>query len=483
MTKPRLSRLSTKFGRDLQRGVAVLQRSIKVADDGAHPAAVVQRFRVLRIEPDRGVEIHDGAREIVVLGVELAAPVECGGIVRIGAELAVEVLDRCRVLGRDCRGRREVRPRVAAVWQAEPPRARRCRLRRRFGFWNHRFHFRDHHRPRPGVAGAAAVARRRGSCGSSRGDLAGLPRRTRNPKPATTKARAPAAPASRAITPIRVRLKTSSAVSSGDPELADQFVDKQTMLAAGIVDDGARRRGIHHQRAGRSIDGSKARGHRAKAPLERISPRRIENGDLDPGAPRVHFLENCIQADAVAPHVGLGPDLSVNRDDIALPGRLDGVAAEEHQRDRARRDLAVEAIERAAAFRLWKDSPTTSTSNPTLASLQALGQARARPSTAPSTGNRHRDNSHCRRSRPAAGPSRPAEPRRRAPADASMTVKTTIQSKRMVMLRNFLCFPGHVLVAFAYRNRSPKASGRAVDKPAAPDRFEVDHSQIRFQKQ
>ena len=157
-------------------------------------------------------------------------------------------------------------------------------------------------------------------------------------------------------------------------KLTDEFVDEQAMLAAGVVDDGARRRGVHHQRAGRGIDRGKSGRHRPKAPLERISPRRIEHGDLDLGAAAVHLLEDRIETDAVAAHVRLGPDLSVDRNDVALPRRLDGVAAEEHQGDRAGLDLAVEAIEGACASPSFERFSATSTSKPMPVSPQLVGQ-------------------------------------------------------------------------------------------------------------
>ena len=149
------------------------------------------------------------------------------------------------------------------------------------------------------------------------------------------------------------------------------------MLAPGVVDDGARRRGVHHQRAGRGIDRSKSGRHRPKAPLERISPRRIEHGDFDLGAAAIHLLEDGVETDAVAADVRLGPDLSIDRNDVALPRRLDGVAAEEHQGDRAGLDLAVEAIEGASSSRLSKGSPQHRRRSRCLACRNSSARARA----------------------------------------------------------------------------------------------------------
>ena len=59
----------------------------------------------------------------------------------------------------------------------------------------------------------------------------------------------------------------------------------------------------------------------------------------------VHLAQEQIETVAVTPHVGLGPDLRIHRNDIGLPVGLDAVAAEKKQRGRAGLDLAIEAID------------------------------------------------------------------------------------------------------------------------------------------
>jgi hypothetical protein len=47
---------------------------------------------------------------------------------------------------------------------------------------------------------------------------------------------------------------------------------------------------------------------------------------------RIHFLEDRVHTDAIAPNVRLGPYLRVDRDDVRLFERLNSKAAEKHHR-------------------------------------------------------------------------------------------------------------------------------------------------------
>src|SRR5207245_7450432 len=86
----------------------------------------------------------------------------------------------------------------------------------------------------------------------------------------------------------------------------------------------------------------------AEPALERVAPGGIDQRDLDAGAAGVELAEHGFEADAVAAHVGFGPDLRIDRQQVALPRRLDAEAAEEHQGHRPRLDLAVELVESTA---------------------------------------------------------------------------------------------------------------------------------------
>src|SRR5690606_13085257 len=79
--------------------------------------------------------------------------------------------------------------------------------------------------------------------------------------------------------------------------------------------------------------------------LERVAARGVEQRDFHARAAAVDLAENGFEAEAVAAHVGLGPDLRVDRQDVALPRRLNAKAAEEDQRGGAWLDAAVEFIE------------------------------------------------------------------------------------------------------------------------------------------
>jgi hypothetical protein len=103
--------------------------------------------------------------------------------------------------------------------------------------------------------------------------------------------------------------------------------------------------GVHHDGALRHTGWGKAAGDGTEAALEGVSSRSVENCDFDGSALLVHLAQEQIETVAVAPHVGLGPDLRIDRDDKGLPVGLDAIAAEEKQRRRAGLYLAIEAIE------------------------------------------------------------------------------------------------------------------------------------------
>mgnify|MGYP003694759669 CR=1 FL=1 len=60
---------------------------LQVADHGAGPAAVVEGFDVLGVQPQRGVEVLDGKIVGALAGIDLSAPVERAGVVGIVGEL------------------------------------------------------------------------------------------------------------------------------------------------------------------------------------------------------------------------------------------------------------------------------------------------------------------------------------------------------------------------------------------------------------
>src|SRR6185503_8962594 len=96
--------------------------------------------------------------------------------------------------------------------------------------------------------------------------------------------------------------------------LGKQLLHELAAALPGLV--GSRRK--DHQRTGRSVDWRETGGHRAKAALERIWARSIDNSDLYPRTMRIHVLEDRVHADAVTPNVRLGPDLRVDGDDVGL---------------------------------------------------------------------------------------------------------------------------------------------------------------------
>src|SRR5262249_57588488 len=71
-------------GPNFQGPVAIPHRRLQLAEDGARPAAVVERLGILRIEPDDFVEVLDRTPKVSVLRIELTALVISGAIVGIG---------------------------------------------------------------------------------------------------------------------------------------------------------------------------------------------------------------------------------------------------------------------------------------------------------------------------------------------------------------------------------------------------------------
>ena len=122
---------------------------------------------------------------------------------------------------------------------------------------------------------------------------------------------------------------------------------------------------LRHTRRG------KAAGDGTEAALEGVSSRSVENCDFDSSALLVHLAQEQIETVAVAPHVGLGPDLRIDGDDIGLPVGLDAIAAEEYQRRRAGLDLAIEAIEGRAHGLFGEVLPNIDLET---ASLEFIGQ-------------------------------------------------------------------------------------------------------------
>jgi hypothetical protein len=120
------------------------------------------------------------------------------------------------------------------------------------------------------------------------------------------------------------------------------------VIAAAIADDRAQSRRIHHQRAARCDHRSEPGGEAAEPAFERIAAGCVQKRNLDAGAAAVDLAQHGLEAEAVAAHVGLGPDLGIDRDHVTLARGLDAEAAEEHQGDRAGLHLAVEFVERPA---------------------------------------------------------------------------------------------------------------------------------------
>ena len=66
----------------------------------------------------------------------------------------------------------------------------------------------------------------------------------------------------------------------------------------------------------------KSFGNGTEPALERVSPRCIKNGDLDAGAFAIHLGQDRIETECVTPHVGLDPNLGIDRNHIGLPARF-----------------------------------------------------------------------------------------------------------------------------------------------------------------
>src|SRR5205823_6977970 len=82
--------------------------------------------------------------------------------------------------------------------------------------------------------------------------------------------------------------------------------------------------------------------------VDAVAPGGIDQRDLDDGGAAVDLAQHGVEAEAVPADVRLGPDLGIDRDHVALAARLHAEAGEEYQRDGARLDLAVQALEGAA---------------------------------------------------------------------------------------------------------------------------------------
>src|SRR4029077_14774664 len=124
-----------------------------------------------------------------------------------------------------------------------------------------------------------------------------------------------------------------------------KLLNEQAVIAAVVRDHGAERRRIHHERSIRRDHRRQAGGKAAEPALVWIASGSVDQGDLDAGAAIVDLVEHRLQAEAVAADVRLGPDLSIDRDQVALAVGLDAKAAEEDQRDAARLDVAVQTVE------------------------------------------------------------------------------------------------------------------------------------------
>src|SRR5262249_36918163 len=81
---------------------------LQVAYYGANPAAVVIGLDVFRIEPDRVVEILDGEPVGALAGIDLAATVERGPVVRILRNPRAQALDGRIILKRRLARRRRL---------------------------------------------------------------------------------------------------------------------------------------------------------------------------------------------------------------------------------------------------------------------------------------------------------------------------------------------------------------------------------------
>jgi hypothetical protein len=99
---------------ELQRLIAVSKRRLGLANLCARPATVVERFGVLGVEPQRLVEVRYRTGKLAILGVELTAPVIGGGVIRILADIRIEMLDCFTILeaGKSLRWRRSRRGRL-----------------------------------------------------------------------------------------------------------------------------------------------------------------------------------------------------------------------------------------------------------------------------------------------------------------------------------------------------------------------------------
>src|SRR5262249_5331037 len=103
---------------------------------------------------------------------------------------------------------------------------------------------------------------------------------------------------------------------------------------------------VYGQRAIREIERSKAAGHRTKPPLEGVSTRGVDDQDLNAGTFLIHLAQYRVDAGAIPADFGLGPNLRIGRNKVALFGNLDAKSAEEEQRGRSLLDFGHESIDR-----------------------------------------------------------------------------------------------------------------------------------------
>ena len=131
---------------------------------------------------------------------------------------------------------------------------------------------------------------------------------------------------------------------AGRSDRLEQLGHEQRTVA--VSHHHARRGGVHHSGILGSNDRRESGRNAAEATLERISPRRVENGNLDACTLGIHLGQDRIEIEPVTTHVSFGPDLCVDRNDVGLPVRLNSIPAEENQRGRVGLDLAVESLDR-----------------------------------------------------------------------------------------------------------------------------------------
>ena len=133
---------------------------------------------------------------------------------------------------------------------------------------------------------------------------------------------------------------------AGSIYFAQKLAHEEAVLAVGILHHRIRRRRIHDQRPLVAGGSRQSQRHLAEAPFPRRPSGCVEDDDLQARAAVGHLVEEPLDVDPVAPHIGLGPDLRIDRDQVALALLgLDPVTAEIDQRDRSGLDLLVEPMD------------------------------------------------------------------------------------------------------------------------------------------